>query len=141
LLQNDKQFRDEVKEMIRGVIRSQFEQLRNEIVPVVDIREVASKQFPGSEVVLWKRFDDAGLVYGKPSEIQLNVITKNSISYIIETKDVASPIDIQYLIRAGKFYSQQNPRQVMRCLLVTRSLNPKTQRMAERAKIEVFLAR
>lgn len=73
--------------------------------------------------------------------MELRIITKNSITYIIETREVAVPLDIQHLIRVGKFFSSLNPRQVVRCMLVTRSLNPKTQRMAERAKIELLLAR
>jgi hypothetical protein len=141
MLQHDKQFRDEVKEMIRSVIRGQFDQLRQEIAPSVDIADVAAKQFPGQEVTNWKRFDDSGIVYGRPSEVQLRVVTKNSVSCILETREVATPIDIQHLIRVGKFFLSSNPKQVVRCMLVTRSLNPKTQRMAERAKIEVLIAR
>lgn len=108
---------------------------------MVGMNDIVMKQFPGQEIVSWKRFDESGIVFGKPSEVELHVVTKNSVSYIVETREVANPLDIQHLIRVGKFFTIQNPKQVVRCLLVTRSLNPKTQRMAERAKIEVLIAR
>ena len=41
-------------------------------------------------MVTWKHFDESGVVFGIPKEVELAIVVRSSITYIVDTKTVMS---------------------------------------------------
>jgi len=139
LLKTDTQFRDEVKEAIRQVLRPQFDAIIHEFIPAIHIDDVA-KQFPGCKHSVWYHYDTSGAVYGAPSEVEVDILSNDEVTYMCQIRNVISQADVLTMVRIGKLYASNITAGSLRCIMVCHGITPKVRRMAERAKIDILIA-
>ncbi|RLG81435.1 MAG: hypothetical protein DRO40_09640, partial [Thermoprotei archaeon] len=67
------------------------------------IRGLLSKYF-GASAEKWSTYDEEGIVYGKPSIVDIDVVIRDDIHILVEIKSRADPSDIIELLRIGELY-------------------------------------
>eukprot|EP01125_Pyxidicula_operculata_P014722 TRINITY_DN4938_c0_g1_i2.p1 TRINITY_DN4938_c0_g1~~TRINITY_DN4938_c0_g1_i2.p1 ORF type:complete len:169 (-),score=32.44 TRINITY_DN4938_c0_g1_i2:24-530(-) len=137
LLKSDPQFRDEIKQTVRQILRPKFESILNEFVPQINIEDVINKHFPGCKHSTWRYFDDSQ--GNTTNDIEIKTINKGNTVYLCDIRNVVTPPDVLTLIRVGKQYKMQNPKASLRCVVVTHGVTPKARTMAEKAHIDLIV--
>jgi hypothetical protein len=97
-----------------------------------------AKDFAGS-ISTTSFFDEAGVVYGKPAHISLDVIIKAQHHYLCSFAVEIKDYDIHLLVQVGKLYKQNNPSCALACIVVTRSIADSVRAIADRFKMKVYL--
>ena len=59
-------------------------------------------------------YDDEGIVYGQPDQIELDVIIKNGVLILCELKSSFSKPDMYYFDRKVSFYETKHHREASR---------------------------
>lgn len=60
----------------------------------------------GYTVEIWRRFDDKGFVYGRPSEVELDVVVRNGKAFIVEITSTLKRGDLPIIARKVDFYKE-----------------------------------
>lgn len=101
LIRTDPQFRNELRDVITEFLQPEIEKLKEELLrelppgsaqaidrPKLDAHSIIQKEFPGSEMAPWTHQDAAGVVYGFPETIEIDVIKHNNMSYLCSVREV-----------------------------------------------------
>jgi len=59
--------------------------------------------FPFYKVEKWKAFDEEGYVYGRPHEVEIDIVIKDDKHYLIEIKSNVSDSDVLKFKKIGEF--------------------------------------
>lgn len=92
----------------------------------------------GVEVLNINDFDDSGVVFGRPDQIEIDVIITNGSVILCELKSSISKADMYIFDRKAAFYEQRHQRAVTRKLAVSPMVRPNVRAVAEKLGIEVF---
>jgi len=92
----------------------------------------------GFEARRYLAYDDKGLVFGRPDQVEIDVVVKDGDVYLVEIKSSTSRGDVATFARKVKFYEDREKVAVRRKILVTPFLEPKARDMAEEFGIEVY---
>jgi len=142
LLRFDPRFNAVMVGAIRDVIRAQFDTLRGEIAPPVEMKDVISKQFPGCPAESTRHSDDMGTILGTPGQsFTINTLERSGEHYIIETREVATADDVMHVLRLVRFYKKLHASWRCRGVLFVRMIGTPAQKTADRNAIEVYVAR
>eukprot|EP01122_Echinamoeba_exundans_P015736 TRINITY_DN761_c0_g1_i2.p1 TRINITY_DN761_c0_g1~~TRINITY_DN761_c0_g1_i2.p1 ORF type:complete len:207 (+),score=33.69 TRINITY_DN761_c0_g1_i2:175-795(+) len=103
LIRTDAQFRSELRDVITEFLQPEIEKLKEELLrelppgsaqtvdrPKLEAASIIQKEFPGSEMSPWVHQDTAGVVYGFPETIEIDVIKHNNMSYLCSVREVRS---------------------------------------------------
>jgi len=71
------------------------------------------------EVINVNEFDDEGEVFGRPDQIELDVIIKNGLLILCELKSSMSKSDMHIFERKVRFYERRHGRQATRMIVVS----------------------
>ncbi len=92
----------------------------------------------GVQVVNVNEFDDQGEVFGRPEQVELDVIIKNGLLLICELKSSIDKAGMYMFERKARFYEKRHQRTADRLLVISPMIDARAQKVAERLGIETF---
>ena len=92
----------------------------------------------GVEVLNVTEYDDAGEVFGRPDQVELDLIIKNGELIICELKSSMSKADVYTFARKVEFYEKRHQRQATRKIIITPMLHPVALGLPEKLGLEAY---
>ena len=92
----------------------------------------------GVQVINVTDYDDQGLVFGRPDQVELDVIIKNGLLLICELKSSIDKAGMYIFERKARFYEQRHQRTANRLIVVSPMIDARAQKVAERLGIETY---
>jgi len=92
----------------------------------------------GVEVLNINDYDPDGLVFGRPDQVEFDVIIKNGLVIVCEIKSSMSKADIYTFSRKVEFYQQKYQRIVNRKIVISPMVDPTALTVAQSLGIEVY---
>ena len=92
----------------------------------------------GVEVLNVNEFDDEGEVFGRPDQVELDVIIKNGLLIICELKSSIDKAGMYSFERKARFYEKRHGRKASRLLVISPMIDARAKKVAERLGIETF---
>ena len=111
-LQSEKAFRD----ALAGILEENF------AVQVVNVND----------------YDDEGVVFGRPDQVELDVIIKNGLLLICELKSSIDKAGMYIFERKARFYEKRHGRQANRLIVISPMIDARARKAAERLGIEMY---
>jgi hypothetical protein len=96
------------------------------------------EQSVGVEVLHINEFDDEGLVFGRPDQVEIDLIIRNGEVILCELKSSMSKSDMYTFDRKVQYYERHHQRPVRRKLVISPMVHPTARPVAEHLGIEVF---
>ena len=98
---------------------------------------ILEKNF-GVQVVNVTEFDDQGVVFGRPDQIELDVIIKNGLLLICELKSSIDKAGMYIFERKVRFYEKMHQRTANRLIVISPMIDARACKVAERLGIETY---
>ena len=92
----------------------------------------------GVQVINVNEFDDQGEVFGRPEQIELDIIIKNGLLLICELKSSIDKAGMYSFERKARFYERRHERQANRLIVISPMIDARAQKVAEQLGIETF---
>ena len=92
----------------------------------------------GVEVINVNEYDDEGEVFGRPDQVELDVIIKNGLLLICELKSSMTKADMYIFERKARFYERRHHSKADRLIAVSPMIDPKALKVAEKLGIETY---
>ena len=92
----------------------------------------------GVEVLNINEYDDAGEVFGRPDQIELDIIVRNGTLIIFELKSSTDRSQLYIFSRKIAFYEKRHQRTADRKILVSPFIHPRAQELAQELGIETY---
>jgi hypothetical protein len=92
----------------------------------------------GVEVINVNEYDDRGEVFGRPDQVELDVIIKNGLLLICELKSSMTKADMYTFERKARFYEQRHHGKADRLIAVSPMIDPRALKVAEKLGIETY---
>ena len=92
----------------------------------------------GVQVVNVNDYDEEGVVFGKPEQVEIDVIVKNGLLLICELKSSIDKAGMYIFERKARFYERRHQRQAERLIVISPMIDPRAQKVAERLGIETY---
>jgi len=83
-------------------------------------------------------FDDAGEVFGRPDQVELDIIVKNALLLILELKSSIDKAGMYSFERKARFYERRHQRRANRLIVISPMIEPKALAVARDLGIETF---
>ncbi|WP_017292521.1 PD-(D/E)XK nuclease family protein [Geminocystis herdmanii] len=92
----------------------------------------------GVQVLNLNDFDDEGDVFGRPDQVEIDVIIKNGEVIVCEIKSSISKAEMYIFDRKVQFYQKRHQRLVTRKLVISPMVDNRALPVAENLGIEVY---
>jgi hypothetical protein len=92
----------------------------------------------GVEVLNVTEFDDAGEVFGRPDQVELDVIIQDGTLILCEIKSSMSKADMYIFERKVRFYEKRHARKVHRALVISPMVEERARTIAAKLGLEVY---
>ena len=92
----------------------------------------------GVQVLNVNEYDDEGVVFGRPDQVELDVIIKNGLLLICELKSSIDKAGMYIFERKARFYERRHNRQANRLIVISPMIDAGAQQVAERLGIETY---
>ena len=92
----------------------------------------------GVEVINVNEYDDHGEVFGRPDQIELDVIIKNGLLLICELKSSIDKAGMYIFERKARFYERRHQRTANRLMVIAPMIDARAQKVAQRLGIETY---
>ncbi len=92
----------------------------------------------GVEVLNINEYDEQGEVFGRPDQVELDIIIKNGLLLICELKSSIDKAGMYIFERKVRYYEKHHYRKADRMLVVSPMIDPKALRVAEKLGIETY---
>jgi len=92
----------------------------------------------GVEVFNLNDFDEEGEVFGRPDQVEIDIIVKNGLVIVCEIKSSVSKSDMYIFDRKVTFYQKRHQRTINRKLVISPMVDAKALPVAEALGIEVY---
>ena len=92
----------------------------------------------GVEVLNVTEYDDAGEVFGRPDQVELDVIIQNGLLLLCEIKASMSKSDMVIFERKVRFYEKRHNRKADRALVISPMVDARAMALATELGIEVY---
>jgi hypothetical protein len=96
------------------------------------------EKFAGVEVLNITEYDDAGVVFGRPDQIELDIIIKNGILIIAEIKSSMSKPEMYIFERKVRFYEAHHQRKASEMIVISPMVAPNAIPVAEKLGIRIY---
>ena len=83
-------------------------------------------------------YDDLGTVFGRPDQIELDVIVINGLLILMELKSSIDKADMYIFERKARFYEQLHNRKANRLIVISPMIDARARQVGERLGIEMF---
>ncbi|MBF0525384.1 MAG: DUF3782 domain-containing protein [Deltaproteobacteria bacterium] len=101
------------------------------------MRGILKDLFDG-EVINVTEHDKEGFVFGRPDQVELDVIIKNGVLIICELKSSMSKGEMYLFERKVRFYEQKHQRKATRMVVIAPVVTDRARQVAEELGIEVY---
>jgi hypothetical protein len=98
---------------------------------------ILGKNF-GVKVLNVVDYDEEGTVFGRPEQVELDVIIKNGLLLICELKSSMDKGGMYLFERKVRFYEKRHQQQANRMIVISPMIEPKAWEIAEKLGIEVY---
>ena len=92
----------------------------------------------GVQVINVNEYDDQGEVFGRPDQVELDVIIKNGLLLICELKSSIDKAGMYIFERKARFYERRHQRSANRLIVISPMIDARARKVAERLGIETF---
>ncbi len=82
--------------------------------------------------------DEEGVVFGRPEEVELDLIIKNGVLIICEIKSAMSKSEMYIFEKKVRFYEQKHNRHANRRIVISPMVSPNAKPVAENLGIEIY---
>jgi hypothetical protein len=90
------------------------------------------------QVLHINEYDDQGIVFGQPDQVELDIIIQNDVLILCEIKSSIDKAGMYTFERKVRFYEQKHGRKATRRLIISPMIDAKAQKVAEKLGIETF---
>jgi hypothetical protein len=92
----------------------------------------------GVQVLNVNEFDDEGVVFGRPEQIELDIIIKDGVLLICELKSSIDKAGMYSFERKARFYEARHGRKAARLIVISPMIDARARKVAERLGIEIY---
>ena len=92
----------------------------------------------GVKVVNITVFDHEGGVFGRPEQVELDIIIKNGLLIICELKSSMSKADMHIFERKARFYEKRHGQKANRLMAISPMIDPRAMKVADELGIETY---
>ena len=92
----------------------------------------------GITVMRVDEYDDAGTVFGRPDQVELDIIIKNGLLLICELKSSIDKAGMYIFERKARYYEQRHGQKANRLIVISPMIDPRAQQVADQLGIETF---
>jgi len=92
----------------------------------------------GVQVINVNDYDDEGTVFGRPDQVELDVIIKNGMLLICELKSSIDKAGMYIFERKARFYERRHGKQANRLLVISPMIDARARQVAGRLGIETY---
>jgi len=92
----------------------------------------------GVQVLHVDEYDDSGAVFGRPDQVELDVIIKNGVLIICELKSSIDRAGMYSFERKARFYEQRHGTKADRLIVISPMIDARARRVAEHLNIETY---
>jgi len=92
----------------------------------------------GVEVLNVNEFDDEGVVFGRPDQVELDIIIKNGLLLICELKSSIDKAGMYVFERKARFYEQRHNRKAQRLIVISPMVDARACKVAKDLGIEIY---
>ncbi|OQW93598.1 MAG: hypothetical protein BWK79_10285 [Beggiatoa sp. IS2] len=97
------------------------------------------REFPsGVEVVHVNEFDDAGEVFGRPDQVELDLIIRNGTLLIAEIKSSISRGEMYLFERKARFYERKHQRTAHKLIVISPMVDKRAKEVANKLGVTVY---
>ncbi|MDY6862890.1 MAG: DUF3782 domain-containing protein [Thermodesulfobacteriota bacterium] len=90
------------------------------------------------KVVNIKEFDDKGEVFGRPEQVEIDVIIKNSVLILCEIKSSMSMADMYIFEKKIRFYERKNERKADRKIVISPMVEERAKKLSSQLGIDLY---
>jgi hypothetical protein len=90
------------------------------------------------QVINVNEYDDQGEVFGRPDQVELDVIIQNGLLLICELKSSIDKAGMYSFERKARFYERRRGRAANRLIVISPMIDARAAKVAERLGIETF---
>ncbi|CAK0757917.1 conserved hypothetical protein [Gammaproteobacteria bacterium] len=98
---------------------------------------ILEKNF-GVQVLNVNEYDDQGVVFGRPDQVELDVVIKNGLLLICELKSSIDKAGMYIFERKARFYEQRHQRTANRLIVISPMIDARARKVAEQLGIEIY---
>lgn len=91
----------------------------------------------GLKVERYEGYDDEGVVFDQPDQIEMDIIVKDGVLILIEIKSSVSKSDVTIFQRKVEFYEKENNVKAHRKVIISPFIDTRTANFAQHLGIEV----
>lgn len=92
----------------------------------------------GVEVLNINEYDEAGEVFGRPDQVELDIIIQDGVLILCELKSSISKSDMYTFEKKTVFYEKRHNRKASRKLVISPMVDDQAKQVAQRLGIEVY---
>ncbi len=92
----------------------------------------------GVEVINVNEYDDQGVVFGRPEQVELDVIIKDGLLVICELKSSIDKAGRYIFERKARFYEERHRRKANRLMVISPMIDAKARKVAEALGIKTY---
>ena len=92
----------------------------------------------GVEVLNVSEYDDKGEVFGRPDQVEIDVLIKNGLLILCELKSSIDKAGMYIFERKARFYERRHERQANRLIVISPMIDSRAQDVARRLGIETY---
>lgn len=100
------------------------------------LKDLLEQDF-GVQVINITEYDDDGEVFGRPDQIELDIIIKNGTLIICEIKSSMSRSDMYAFYRKVQFYEKRHQRKAAKLMVISPMVEPRAKAVADKLGIIV----
>ena len=90
------------------------------------------------KVINVNEYDDEGIVFGRPDQVELDIIIKNGLLIICELKASMSKSDMHIFNRKVHFYEQKHNKKATRKIVISPMIDKRARPVAKELNIECY---
>ncbi|HUM94324.1 MAG TPA: DUF3782 domain-containing protein [Candidatus Competibacter sp.] len=90
------------------------------------------------EVLNVSEYDASGEVFGRPDQVELDVIIKNGLLLICELKSSIDKAGMYIFERKARFYEKRHQQKADRLIVISPMIDSRARRVAEKLGIEMY---
>jgi len=90
------------------------------------------------KVINVNEFDDEGIVFGEPDQVELDIIIKNGLLIICEIKSSMSKSDMYIFERKVRFYEKKHEKQADKMIVISPMVHKLAKPVAKKLGIQVY---
>lgn len=98
---------------------------------------ILEKNF-GVQVLNVSECDDGGEVFGRPDQVEMDVIIKNGLLLICELQSSIDKAGMYIFERKARFYEKRHQQKADRLIVISPMIDARARRVAEKLGIEMY---